>query len=360
MAADGPKGPGARPAPAVRCEDLVVRYGSRTAVDRVSFSAECGEVLCILGPNGAGKTSTVECLEGYRRPALGTVRVLGFDPFADHRALVAHIGVMLQRGGVYPMLAPMRALRLFASYYSDPEDPEKLLDLVRLRPVARTPWRHLSGGEQARLSLALALVGRPNVLLLDEPTAGVDPEGRLAVREVIRGLRDRGACILLTTHELAEAERVADRVVVLAHGAVVAEGSPTSLAGEPGVAREVAFGAPPGLDLEELQALQVVVGAGTTVTEEQPGRYRVQAAVHAGATTDSAPTPRIAPGAIAAAVATWLAERGIPFSDLRVGRSLEDAYLDVLRSHADTPETDTPETGTSKSGTSKSGPAGDR
>ncbi|MDA8309173.1 MAG: ABC transporter ATP-binding protein [Actinomycetota bacterium] len=334
MPADGPTGLDARVPRAVECSDLVVRYGSRTAVDRVSFSADRGEVLCILGPNGAGKTSTVECLEGYRRVASGSVRVLGLDPVTDHRALVPRIGVMLQRGGVYPMLAPRRALRLFASYYTDPEDPEALLDLVRLRPVAGTPWRHLSGGEQARLSLALALVGQPEVVLLDEPTAGVDPEGRLAVREVIGDLRDRGACVLLTTHELSEAERVADRVLMLVGGKVVAEGSPASLAGGPATTKEVTFGAPGGLDLDELRLL---LGTGAIVTEEQTGRYRVEVGVGEapggpGASTDASPA------ALAAAVATWLAERGIAFSDLRVGRSLEEAYLDMVRAHA-TPKT---------------------
>ncbi len=149
-------------------------------------------MVALLGPNGAGKTSTVETLEGYRRPAAGRVRVLGLDPRADHRALVPRIGVMLQRGGIYPMLGPRRALELFAAYYAEPEDPEGLLDLVALTEVARTPWRHLSGGEQQRLVLALALVGRPEVVFLDEPTAGVDPEGRLGIREVVAELRRPG------------------------------------------------------------------------------------------------------------------------------------------------------------------------
>ncbi len=133
--------------------------------------------------------------------------MLGLDPVADHRAVVARMGVMLQRGGVYPVMGPERCSGLFADYYDDPEDPEELLDRVGLRAVARTPWRRLSGGEQQRLSLALALVGRPEVVFLDEPTAGVDPEGRIAVRRVITDLRDRGACVVLTTHELPEAER---------------------------------------------------------------------------------------------------------------------------------------------------------
>jgi ABC-2 type transport system ATP-binding protein len=333
--AGGPSRLDARAAPVVQCEDLVVRYGRRIAVDHVSFTARRGEVLCILGPNGAGKTSTVECLEGYRRPATGSVRVLGLDPAADHRALVPHIGVMLQRGGVYPMLGPARALRLFASYYAEPEDPEGLLDLVGLRSVAKTPWRHLSGGEQARLSLALALVGRPDVLLLDEPTAGVDPEGRLAVRQVIGSLRERGACILLTTHELAEAERVADRVLVLAGGVVVAEGSPTSLAGEDAITRAVTFAAPAGFDLD---GLRHSIGTGAAVTEYAPGRYRVEIGVHAAAPLGGGTTPSLAPTAVAAGIATWLAEHGVAFSELRVGRTLEESYLDVLRAHAEPPQ----------------------
>ncbi len=133
--------------------------------------------MALLGPNGAGKTSTVETLEGYRRPADGTVRVLGLDPIADHRALTRRMGVMLQRGGVYPAMSPREAVRLFAGYYDDSEEPEGLLYRVGLIPVATTPWRRLSGGEQQRLSLALALVGRPWVAFLDEPTAGVDPAG---------------------------------------------------------------------------------------------------------------------------------------------------------------------------------------
>ena len=144
---------------------------------------------------------------------------------------------MLQRGGVYPMLGPRRVLELFASYYPDPEPTDGLLDLVGLRGVERTPWRRLSGGEQQRLSLALALVGRPEVVFLDEPTAGVDPEGRIGLREIIAGLRERGTCVVLTTHELAEAERLADRMVIIDAGRVVAEGTPAELAGATAPAR---------------------------------------------------------------------------------------------------------------------------
>ncbi len=296
--------------PAIECRDLVVRYGALTAVEGLSLSAERGQVLALLGPNGAGKTSTVETLEGYRRATSGTARVLGLDPVADHGALVVRMGVMLQRGGVYPTMPARRALRLFASYYEDPEDPDTLLDVVGLRAVARTPWRRLSGGEQQRLSLALAVVGRPDVVFLDEPTAGVDPEGRVAVRRVVAELAGRGACVMLTTHELAEAERMADDVVIIARGRAVASGTVAELAAagpDPGIR----FEAPPGLDLAALAA--ALGAAPAEVSEDTPGRYRV-----AGAATAT----RVA------ALAGWLAARDLPLGDLRTGRrSLEEVYL---------------------------------
>jgi ABC-2 type transport system ATP-binding protein len=299
--------------PAVECRDLVVRYGSVTAVDGLSFTAEAGQVLAVLGPNGAGKTSTVETLEGYRRPAEGIVRVLGWDPVADHRSVVSRIGVMLQRGGVYPTMAPRQVLRLFSHYFDDPEDPDALLDVVRLRPVASTPWKRLSGGEQQRLSLALALVGKPAVLFLDEPTAGVDPEGRLAIRQIVAEQRDRGCCVVLTTHELAEAERLADDVLIVAHGRQAARGSPRSLARR-ATDPAISFHAPARLDLASLAA-----AAGTSVdevSEPEPGHFRIR----------GAPTPtRVA------ALTGWLAEQNVPMSDLQTsGASLEEAYLQVI------------------------------
>lgn len=309
--------------PAVHLRSAVALAGRFPALAGVDLSVLPGEVVAVLGPNGAGKTSTVECLEGYRRPTSGRVRVLGLDPVGDHRALMPRLGVMLQRGGVYPMLAPLRVLRLFASYYEDAEDPDALLELVGLGGVASTPWRHLSGGEQARLSLALALVGRPDVVCLDEPTAGVDPEGRIAVRRVIAGLRERGACVVCTTHELGEAERLADRVVIIHHGQMVAEGTPAELAVVAGDTAEVTFGAPGGLDVASLGA-----ALEADVTEETPGRYRVAAG---------------ASPALTATLAGWLAERELPLTDLRTGRSLEDAYLSVVGAET-TATPDPPET----------------
>ena len=304
--------------PAVQVTGLTVRYGpagTPPAVDDLHLSAEAGEVLVVLGPNGAGKTSTVETLEGYRRPVAGDVRVLGLQPIADHAALTGRIGVMLQRGGVYPMLGPRRVLDLFAAYYPDPLPTDGLLDLVSLGAVAATPWRHLSGGEQQRLSLALALIGRPEVAFLDEPTAGVDPEGRIAVRAVVAGLKDEGVCVVLTTHELGEAEKMADRIVILSSGRIVREGTPAALTGAlGGAAAVITFGAPSGLDTA---ALAAAVGPGTAVSEPSPGRYRVEGAAAAG------------PGGTAA-VATWLAGRGAALTDLTVGRTLEDVYFEAV------------------------------
>jgi ABC-2 type transport system ATP-binding protein len=308
--------------PAVEVTGLTVRYGpagTPAAVDGLDLTAAAGEVLVVLGPNGAGKTSTVETLEGYRRPTAGQLRVLGLIPQDDHAALSGRVGVMLQRGGVYPMLGPRRVLHLFAAYYPAPVPAEELLDLVGLRGVANTPWRHLSGGEQQRLSLALALVGRPEVAFLDEPTAGVDPEGRIAVRAVVAGLKEKGVCVVLTTHELGEAEKMADRIVILSAGKVVLEGTPHELTAGAGSAAAagapmLTFGAPPSLDVV---ALADAIGPGTTANETSPGRYRVEAA--------ALETP-----AVTAAVANFLAARGAMLTDLVVGKTLEDVYFDTV------------------------------
>ena len=323
--------------PAVQVIGLTVRYGpagTPPAVDDVHLTADAGEVLVLLGPNGAGKTSTVETLEGYRRRSGGEVRVLGLDPRADHAALTGRIGVMLQRGGVYPMLGPRRVLDLFAGYYADPVPTADLLALVGLEDVAATPFRHLSGGEQQRLSLALALIGRPQVAFLDEPTAGVDPEGRLAIRAVVAELKARGVCLLLTTHELGEAERMADRIVILSRGRIQVDGTPQALmagaAGlDPGPA-VLTFGAAPGLDVV---SLGTAVGSGTVVTEMTPGRYRVEA--------PGVPTP-----ALTASVASHLAAQGAVLTDLVTGKTLEDVYFEAVgrdaASAADEPDSPAP------------------
>lgn len=294
---------------AVSVAGLVVRYGRVTAVDGVSFDAHAGEVLALLGPNGAGKTTTVETLEGYRRPDAGRVSVLGLDPIADHAELTRHVGVMLQQGGVYPGIRAREALRLFAAFYQhDHEDPDELLDRVGLASVAGSTWRALSGGEQQRLSLALAVVGRPRVAFLDEPTAGVDPGGRQVVRQVVRDLAGAGTAVVLTTHELEEVERVADRVVIVDRGTVVAAGTPAELTASGAPVEEIRFGTTAGLDTAVL-----AVALGAVVEEVTPGEYRVA----------TAPTP-----AAVAALTAWLAEHDLSLADLRAGRqTLEDVFL---------------------------------
>ena len=292
--------------PAVVVQDLVIRYGSTVAVDGVSFRAAAGEVTVVLGPNGAGKTSTIEHLEGYRAAAAGRSRVLGLDPLADHRRLTGRVGVMLQSGGIPTAIRPAELLRQYAGFFPDPVEPAALLARVGLDHRARTPYRRLSGGEQQRLSLALAVIGRPEVVFLDEPTAGVDLEGRTAVRALVDELRSSGVCVVMTTHDLDEAERTADHVVIIDHGRVVGAGRPADLV-RPDEGDHVLFGAPPGLDVVALGR-----DVGAEVVEATAGEYRVAAP----------PTP-----ANVAAITAWLARHDLPLADLRAGRQrLDDVF----------------------------------
>lgn len=255
-----------QPSAPIVASGLGVTYGTTTALSDVSFSVEAGEVVALLGPNGAGKTSTLRCLEGYLTPTTGSARILGFDPVADHAAVVPHLGIMLQGGGVYPAMRVAETIRLFAAYYENPRDPSELMNLLGLSHVATTPWRRLSGGEQQRLSLALALVGRPSVVMLDEPTAGVDPEGRVVIRTVVESLRASGAAVVLTSHELSEVDAMADRHVFLSAGRLLFAGTTAELSARHGSAGS--FGSTPGLD-----ALLLANRLGVSVNEVRPGHY---------------------------------------------------------------------------------------
>ena len=216
--------------PVVRVEGLRKSYGSKLAVDGVSFTVDRGEILGILGPNGAGKTTTVESLAGLRTSDEGTVSVLGLDPSQDPAPLREVLGVQLQESRLPAKLRVVEALRLYASFYADPRDPEELIDLLDLWEKRDTAYENLSGGQKQRLSIALALVGNPQLAILDELTTGLDPQARRETWDLIEAVRDSGVTILLVTHFMDEAARLCDRVLVIDQGRVVAEGTPAELA----------------------------------------------------------------------------------------------------------------------------------
>ena len=297
---------------AVEVCDLVKAYGARRAVDGLSLRVAPGSVLALLGPNGAGKTTTIEICEGFRRPDAGSVRVLGLDPITDAAALRPRVGVMLQGGvGGYTGAKAIELLRLFASYAARPHDPVALLESVGLADVAQTSVKRLSGGQQQRLSLALALVGRPELVFLDEPTAGMDPQARRGTWELIRRLRGDGVSIVLSTHFLDEAEQLADTVVVVDAGRVVAAGTPAELT-RSGAEGQIRFRATPGL---RLASLVEALPEGCQAAEPEPGRYLISGEV----------SPQLL-----ATLTAWCAGQGVLADDLTVERrSLEDVFLEL-------------------------------
>jgi ABC-2 type transport system ATP-binding protein len=216
-------------APAIEVTDLCKRYGEYEAVRGLDITVRRGEVFGLLGPNGAGKTTTVEILEGYRARTSGEVSVLGHDPARRSIELRRRIGIVLQSGGIYSHITPREALRHWASFYPHPREVEEVLTLSGLAQKADVRSRRLSGGELRRLDFALALVGDPELMFLDEPTTGFDPEARRAAWDTVRSLRDLGKTILLTTHYLEEAQALADRVAIVKDGRVLAVGAPREL-----------------------------------------------------------------------------------------------------------------------------------
>jgi len=300
------------PSPAVEVCDLVKAYGPRRAVDGLSLDVPRGSVLALLGPNGAGKTTTIEICEGFRSPDSGSVRVLGLDPIADATALRPRVGVMLQDGvGGYTAAKAIELLRLFASYATHPHDPAVLLDSVGLADVGQTQVKRLSGGQRQRLSLALAIVGRPELVFLDEPTAGMDPQARRGTWDFIRKLRTDGVSVVLSTHFLDEAEQLADTVAVIDAGQVVAAGTPAELM-RSGADGQIRFRAAPGLRLESLLA---ALPEGSRATEPEPGRYVVSGEV----------SPQLL-----ATLTAWCAGQDVLAEDLTVERrSLEDVFLEL-------------------------------
>ncbi len=287
------------------------RYGSTTAVDGLDL--EVGGPRCsrCSGPNGAGKTTTVEMCEGFIRPDAGTIEILGLDPVADNARLRERIGVMLQGGGGYPAARAGEMLNLVAAYSANPLDPAWLMDTLGLTESARTTYRRLSGGQQQRLALACAVVGRPELVFLDEPTAGMDAHARIVVWELIDGLRRDGVTVVLTTHQLTEAEQLADRLVIIDHGVAVATGTPAELM-QRGAENQLRFTAPPKLDLSLLIS---ALPESYQAIETMPGEYLVEGHID----------PQVL-----ATVTAWCARLDVLATDMRVEqRSLEDVFLDL-------------------------------
>ena len=295
----------------VRLRGVTKRYGSTCAVSDLDLEVNRAEVFALLGPNGAGKTTTVEMCEGFVRPDAGSVEILGLDPIADNAKVRERIGVMLQGGGGYPAARAAEMLNLVAAYAAKPLDPAWLLDTLGLTDSAKTTYRRLSGGQQQRLALACAIVGRPELVFLDEPTAGMDAHARLVVWELIDGLRRDGVTVVLTTHQLQEAEELADRIVISDRGSTVASGTPAELM-RSGAENQLRFTAPRKMDLS---LLVMALPEGYRATEPAPGEYLVEGAID----------PQVL-----ATVTAWCARQNILATDLRVEqRSLEDVFLDL-------------------------------
>jgi ABC-2 type transport system ATP-binding protein len=291
---------------AVDVKNLEVTFGELRAVDNVTLNVNYGEVVTLLGPNGAGKTTLVETLLGFRSPNAGVVRLHGLDPRRDHHEVVVRTGALLQRGGVWAPMTPRDVLRLTASYYDASRDIEELMTLLDLNSCAKTPWRRLSGGEQQRTLLALALLGRPRALILDEPTTSVDPEGRQVIRALLESERARGCALLITTHELAEAERQSDRLVIMHRGRVLTQGTLDELAGSPEMIVQSSGPIEPSALATRLQC---------SVTLDNPLQLRCAVA--------STPE-RIA------IVTNYLASVGLSMVSLRTRASLEERYLELI------------------------------
>ncbi len=296
---------------AVVVENLTIRYGDFVAVDDISFQAEFGEVTAILGPNGAGKTSTIETCEGYRAPTSGSVQVLEKNPFTQRTSLHSEVGVMLQEGGVYPSARVLETITQYCALYNRGVDPATLLAAIDLESKASSTWRRLSGGEKQRMLLALALAARPRIAFLDEPTSGVDINGRDAIRHIINDLATNGTAVILATHELDEAERLAQRVVLFDRGKIVANAPLTTLRS---ARHELRFSSSPTLNVRELSAH---IGLVVTLEQEQ---YVVR--------FDSADTSFSSE--LVQRVTAWLTANNLPLNNLSIGaQRLEDIFRNL-------------------------------
>jgi ABC-2 type transport system ATP-binding protein len=291
---------------AIEVVDLHKSYGDVDAVRGISFTVDPGEIVAVLGPNGAGKTTTIEMLEGFRPPTAGSVRVLDTDPASGGSAFRARIGIVLQECGIDPYLTVVEVLRMHASYYPHPRDVDETVELVGLTEKRDARVKTLSGGQQRRLDVGLGIVGDPELLFLDEPTTGFDPSARRQAWDVVQRLRGLGKTVLLTTHYMEEAQALADRLVVIAAGRIIAEGTPDAIGGRAEARSTIRFPWPTTRPLDELPT-----------PAERDGATAV-----------------IRTGSVAATLQTllaWAPDRGVDLDALTVTRpSLEDVYLDLV------------------------------
>jgi ABC-2 type transport system ATP-binding protein len=295
-------------AAAIHVADLRKRYGENEAVAGVSFDVQPGEVFALLGPNGAGKTTTLEILEGYRTRTSGTVQVLGLDPATAGVALRQRIGIVLQSTAVEPYLTVREVVTRNAGYYPQSRDVDAVVKLVGLDDKSDARVKTLSGGQQRRLDVALGIVGDPELLFLDEPTTGFDPSARRGAWDLVRALAAEGTTILLTTHYMEEAQHLADRVAVIAHGHIVAEGTPDTIGGRADAAVRIRFVLPGGVGPEQLPVPAAMANGRVEVRTEDEVRVLHQ-------------------------LTGWALDAGVPLEQLTVERpSLEDVYLDLTGS----------------------------
>lgn len=293
--------------PVIDVRGLTKLYAGAVAVDSVSFTVAPGEIFGMVGPNGSGKTTTIECIEGLRSPDQGSVTVLGLNPRTDRLALAERVGVQLQECALPARLRPREALDLFAAFYHQPASADDLLRQLGLSEQRRTPFAKLSGGEKQRLFIALALVNRPTLVFFDELTTGLDPQARRAMWDLVRGIRDAGTTVFLTTHYMEEAQALCDRVLILDHGRLVALDRPEALIASLGADRRLVFTLPEGQampSLEDVPAVGRVEQSGTRLTIYGQGERFASSVVHA------------------------LEDRNVTFLDLRTEEpNLEDVFL---------------------------------
>jgi ABC-2 type transport system ATP-binding protein len=303
---------------AVEVSGLVMRYGAKIAVDGLDLGVERSTITAVLGPNGAGKTTTLETCEGYRRPQQGRVRVLGLDPVADRHALLPRIGVMLQSGGAWSGVRAKEMLRHVAALHAHPLDVDWLGGQLGLDDCGRTPYRRLSGGQQQRLSLAMAVVGRPEIVFVDEPTAGMDPQARRTTWALLEELRADGVTVVLTTHYMDEAEQLADRIHIIDHGRLIASGTPLELTRGSGTS---AKGATIRLVVTEPFPPDAAGSLQRALGPEMEVRPIDERSLLVTGPADSTTL---------ATVSAWCAQYGVLPESLNLGqRNLEDVFLEL-------------------------------